>query len=258
MGKKGSEKRTFFKVQRDILRSTGKAITPLIIFLILLDAAFYGLVSLSVFFVGTELKGQYEEIVLPDTLEGLSLTEAQVALAQSKAFLRAMIVGMVVVILLVILLWTAFKGLIWLLMLGQRPSKRFFARFLGFNVVWLTLWLFLIMGIQLLLDPVRGQPVLIVVFALFLAFTNTITAFFVTAPGLGAVKRGIATALGNPGHMLSGYVMLFLLWYGLSWVVAQGPAPRFTLPVLALLYFALARYYAAHLALALETKKKDI
>jgi len=143
---------------------------------------------------------------------------AQQALSVMKWFFVSGALVMVVVLVLEIVVYSACKGLIWLLLLNKKPSRQFFVGFFKLTLLWWLLWL--VPGIILMfgLKPnyfawIGGLGVLV-----FLHLTSLV---HITFANTLSVKKALHSAFDVGILRVHFFIVPYVFAVGLYWLTVQ-------------------------------------
>lgn len=186
----------------------------------LYDAAYWALLYGSLQAYILTLKNKLAGMAIPTTgmlLQGAAPETA----ANLKGILTAMLAGLALLTLLAYALYTVSRGLIWLRIAGQKPSKSFFKTFFALNGIWWAIWTALFIFINL---GITDQPQLATSMTLLLViasyFTVIIHSLFTKTKKLTALSEGVAHGIAKIhtlivpllGYALTIYVIAYQLF----------------------------------------------
>lgn len=167
------------------------------------------------------------------------------------AALLAMTVAYFVVLLSVsVIIYSAFKGLIWLTILDKKIEWRYFTKFSLLNAIWLALWIIPALVIALGLKPDYFLPVVIAAAIIGIHLTAIMQYSFTK-------KQAVLSSLGNTFKIGIGKIKKFLLPYSymvivymillnIFWVIPKAQnILTFAMILILMFYMAWYRQYIA-------------
>lgn len=230
----------------------------------LLDFLFYFGAYVAIMVARTFVQAKEAALPFPETPD-LTVEEAALLLAQSKAFLFTFIGVIIAVALCIIILWSVLKGIIWAMTLRQRYTPVLAWRFLVLGAGWLGPWVALILFFAYISNALDARPFFLALFVVFIIAGNSILAFYTRSPGWPAVRKGLSIVFTRMHLLILPYLVLFVIYilagalFGLLPRVVSGTAGvlavQVTWVVLALLFITAARAYVAHLVIAIDEGK---
>jgi len=165
--------------------------------------------------------------------------------------LLAMTVAYFAVLLLVsVIIYSAFKGLIWLTILDKKIEWRYFTKFSLLNAIWFALWIIPALVIAIGLKPAYFLPVVIAAAIIDIHLTAVMQYSFTK-------KQFIFSSLGNTFKTGFGKIKQFLLPYSymavvymillnIFWVIPKAQnILTFAMILILMFYMAWYRQYMA-------------
>ena len=148
------------------------------------------------------------QLTQPEMAEAL---QANTALINS--IINTLITWVVILFIVTIIVYTIFKGLIWLTLFKQKPKMKFFYKFLGLNAIWLAAWtavsILLMFGIKLEMIV----PVLTGVLFVFLHFTTILHTNYLQTNQVGSsLGKAFTQGIGKIHHFIVPYTYVFLVY----------------------------------------------
>gem|GEM_PF-4637802 len=164
-------------------------------------------------------------LILP-LFSKLFVSKVQELTAANIGSLLLMLFAYLILITFVLLLaYSVFKGLIWLAILKQKPSAKYFQKFLLLNLCWLFIWC--IPGIIVLwgLKPNYFIYVLVLAVIVYIHLTSILHYTFTKDRHIrNALKQAFATGIGQIKQFLLPYAYIILVYFVLLqvfWIVPR-------------------------------------
>ncbi len=190
------------------------------VFIALFDALFY----LSIFIFGwifsilTKIQmGKLGLVQMdPVALTSIEVLESNIKLAQ--LFITSLIIYVIIFLLLFIISYTLFKGLIWLTLLGKRPSLKYFKKFFFTNLIWAAIWIIPAILALFGLKPSYFTFVAILELLLYIHLTSILHYSFTEKQNLKkAYSRILPVGFGKIQSFIIPYVYALIVYI----IVAQ-------------------------------------
>ncbi len=218
--------------------------------IVLYDALFYLSVFLIALIFSFLLKFQMEKLGLTN-LGGLNLADQQVIQSNvnlAQVLIASMIVYFVLFLLIALISYSFFKGIVWLTMLNKKPSFGYFKKFFLTNLIWWGVWI--IPAVLALFGLKQEYFTLVFVLEAILYFHLTSILHLSFAKSQD-IKRSFSKILpvgfGKIHHFIIPYVYALIVYIVLSQIFRIIPQQQrvvlSTAILLALLYLAWFRNY---------------
>lgn len=258
-----NRKTGFLEWNNSILLDSFKNIDLGIIFIIILDAAFYLLATLSYFLWDRFMKAKAAAISLPsdpnelvNLISSLGPEKSQLIASQVKSYFFMLVFSFILLILLIIFLASIFKSLIWATIAKTRITLKFISSFLLLNLIWMGFWVLMIFLISYLMQPASVPIFLIISFVLSIYFTNIIYPHFLQSHKIGTLGRSLKLGIAKFRLFILPAILVFLNFFILLWLTGKL---RFDYGFLVgnlvlITYAAWVRYYAYELVTGIEKR----
>src|SRR3989338_11284407 len=203
---------SYLEKNRDIFISSVKGFTWRLPLAMALDFLFYFIAFIGISTAAQKLRGKYEQILFPQSLDGLTPDQAALLLSQAKSFYYSLIGGIVIAVICLIVLWSLLKGIIWALTLRQKITPIYLWKFFLLNCAWLTFWISLLGTLAYISNLAQAKYVVLGLFAFFVILSNGLYTVFVPNPSFASVKKGLGFTLRNLHLLIAPYTLLFVFY----------------------------------------------
>jgi len=184
----------------------------------------------------------------PGSFDPTNPTMVNGAVSSMQNFMIFLGVSLLILAVIIVFVYTFFKGMIWLNMLKRKPEYRFFKRFALLNCIWFFSVFLIILVLAIVLRVEFAAYVLVIAAALALHFGINITAQYAKTCEIKesfyqGLKKGLRLHLFILPYIivLSGYALVLQIGRIFT---PLGQAVNFTVfATLTLLYFAWTRIY---------------
>lgn len=193
---------------------------------------------------------------LAQNLLGLDQQAASGLLTSLRGFFFFLIISAILFLVLVVINWSVFKGLIWTTTANKKFNFRFFKKFLLLNLIWLPSWFLLIFLFAVIINPETSPIFMIVTLAVAFYFTNILYPLFLKENKLSNIKDAFKLGIKKIHYFLAPYAIIGILLY----VISKGYSlialsvnlnPNVFLGVL-LIFIAWLRYYFVEITYSLS------
>jgi len=220
-------------------------------YIVLFDAVFWLVTVGAAWLMGRVLNARAEALKLQIDPTSIAANAA----AQSslmKNFFVLMVVLVIVYIVVELIAYTFFRGLIWLTILNKKPPKKFFVRFFGANTVW---WLIWFLPALFILGGLKQEFTMIAFPILFVLYLHLTTLFHytyvVTKSFKKAIKTAFSTGFGSIHKFIVPYSFVFLMYFVLLhlylFLPQEGIESFIATLIFVILYLAWYRLYIAEI-----------
>jgi hypothetical protein len=219
-----------------------------IFLIVFFDLVFYFLVPLIIAGTFNVLQKRAMAIKLPQTLLQLGAENAEKVVAELRAFLFLLVAMLVLMVVVIILDWTIFKGLAWCLTLKKKLNLRFFLRFFLLNLLWLGLFAALVVLFAIIFKESIVPIHIILLGLLWMYFTNIMYVFFVKKESVKSIKKAFKVAFTKAHCFILPYAVLAVLLLAIVFIANLLASLPYAVglaitTLLMLLYLAWARFY---------------
>lgn len=167
-----------------------------LVLIILCDVLLILLVAGTIFYAGSFLTNKSEAVAesidLESIVRGEDIAAGEIAIGSLSSLFWLMAAVFAAVLLISIVLYSVFKGIIWELSYSRAPAVRKLACFMRLNLLWLPMLAVLAGLISLVAQPQYAARLLIIFIAVALHATIVLNGVFVHVEGLW---KAIGTAL---------------------------------------------------------------
>ena len=253
------KKEEYFKQSYDIFLNSFKKIDLKIFPIVFFDLVFYSLIPLIAINSLNVIQKKAMSIDLGQNLLQMGAENAQVLAASLKGFLFLLIGMMVLMLLVIIIDWSIFKGLSWGFTLKKKFSFNYFLRFFLLNLVWLGM-LAVLMFLTAL--AFKGEPLmllgisfeagmasiyLLALMGIWLYFTNLIYVLFLKNEKK-AVRKALKLGFKKIHYFILPYAVLVVILLAIFAIMSLITYLPFgigltIMTLMILFYLAWARFY---------------
>src|SRR3989338_5790668 len=186
-------------------------------FLILsLDILFYFIfVQLGNLFIKA-LERKAADVDLAQNFLGLNQQAAASLLSSVRGFFFYMIFLAILFLILIVIAWSIFKGMIWSVTAGKKFGLEFFKKFLLLNLIWLPAWFLLLLLAAIAIKPATAAIYLIVLSATAFYLTNILYPLFLKESRLNKIKEAFKIGIKKLHHFIIPYAVIVFLGYAIS------------------------------------------
>lgn len=209
-----TKKSSFLEWNSNILISSLKKIKLKDVILILvLDALFYILSGYFFLFWLQRMNQKMESVYLPFDLASASIEQVQQAAKDAQSFYYLLIFSIVLLIIAVIFLSSAFKGIIWAKTTNTKITAKLLSKFFLLNAIWLGFWLTLIFLI-LWLVQVESVRIFMLGAMLISAYLTSLSyAIFMREQTVKSLAKAIKLGFAKLHLILPPYLIILALFY---------------------------------------------
>lgn len=248
---------TFLEWNNLVLINSFRKIGWNILLIVLLDALFYALSGLLVFFWFQRVKEKITPFQMPSDLITLGFEKAQQLVSEIRTFYFLIIASFILLLVAIIFLASILKGMIWAKTTKTKISLSLISKFLLLNLIWMGFWFIIVFLISILVEPTVSGFVIAAAIALSIYFTNTLYALFMKEQKISVILASIKMSATKIHFFALPYFAIILL----SFILVKATAlikfkysPILT-SLLIIFCAALIRYYHSTLVLEIENKK---
>ncbi len=116
-----------------------------------------------------------------------------------------------------LIVYSACKGFVWLVLLGRKPSWQFFKGFFKLNLTWWLLWIVPVIVLFFGLKPEFFPYVAVVILVLYLHLTGLLHIAYTKTL---SIRKAFAEAFGT-GIRLHYYILPYTLAFAVYWLAVQ-------------------------------------
>ena len=209
-----NKKLNFLKWNYNILIYSFKKINiKSAVLILVLDALFYIFSGYLFLFWLKRISEKMESVYLPFDLASSSVETVQQAAKDAQSFYYLLVFSIVLLIIALIFLSSAFKGIIWAKTTNTKITAKLLSKFLFLNAVWLGFWIVLMF---LILWLVQAESVRIFMLgAILLSFylSNIAYALFMREQTIRSIAKAIKLGLAKIRLLLLPYTTMLALFY---------------------------------------------
>lgn len=252
MGK--TEKTTFLDWNFSVLTSTFKKINLNIILIVILDALFYSLSGYLTVAWFQRILASIESFNVPSDILALGPERAQQFVSEIRKFYYLQVFSFILLVVAIIFLASIIKGIIWAKTTKTKITLELISRFLGLNLVWMGFWAGLIFLISNIVERTSSLLFIIATIILALYFTNILYTIFMKKQKFGSIIDSIKLGIVKIHLFLLPYALIFLIFFILA-ILSRFLKFKYAdalLGLIALIYFAVVRYYVSEIVLEIE------
>lgn len=250
-------KSNFLEWNNFVLINSFRKIDWNIFLIVALDALFYILSGLLIFFWFQRVMEKITSFQMPQDIISLGFEKAQQLVNDVRTFYFLIIVSFILLLIAIIFLASIFKGIIWARTTKTKISLAMISKFLLLNLIWMGFWFIAIVLARVLIDP------RVLVFAIgamifvSLYLTNTLYALFMKEQRIGVILASIKMSVTKIHLFALPYfaiIFLFIILLKATSLIKFKYSPILTI-LLIIIFAALIRYY--HSTLILEIEKQQ-
>lgn len=187
---------------------------------------------------------------------GLDQQAAGSLLASVRGFFFFMAFSAILFLLLMVINWSIFKGLIWSVVADKKFNFGFFKKFLLLNLIWLSSWFLLIFLFAIITKPTTAPIFMTIFLVAAFYFTNILYPLFLRENKIGKIKEAFKLGIKKIRYFIVPYAIIGILLY----VVSKGYSlialsvdlnPNVFLGIL-LIFAAWMRYYFVEIVYSLH------
>lgn len=209
-----NKKSSFLNWNYDILISSFKKIklkdASLII---ILDALFYLLSGYFFLFWLQRINQKMESVYLPFDLASASVDNVQRAAKDAQSFYYLLIFSIVLLIIAVIFLSSALKGIIWAKTTNTKVTFKLLSKFFLLNVIWLGFWIILLFLILLLVQVESVRIFMLGAILLSIYLSNIAYSIFMQEQSIKSLAKSIRLGFAKIHLILPPYIAMLALFY---------------------------------------------
>ncbi|MBI2134532.1 hypothetical protein HYU09_00945 [Candidatus Woesearchaeota archaeon] len=184
---------------------------------------------------------------LTQNLLGLNQQAAAGLLGSVRGFFFFLIFSAILFLLLMVINWSIFKGLIWTITANKKFNFNFLKKFFLLNLVWLPFWFLLIFLFAVIINPATAPILMIITVITAFYFTNILYPLFLRDNKLRKIKEAFKLGIKKIHYFIVPYAVIGVLFYiiskAYSLIAANiGLNPNVFFGIL-LVFIAWARYY---------------
>jgi len=216
--------------------------------IVLYDLIFYGILYFIGSYFVTIVQRKSNGINLTDNYQMLNLIGAQQTLSSLQGFFFMLIFVAILYMILIIIMSTIFKGLIWGITLKKKASKQLLVRYGLFNSVWIPAFIIVLFGIMLLMKPAMAGFFVLLFLSASLHFVM-VGSILLFMNGKILIKKTAAISFGRIHYFVLPYGFIAGLWIVLSYLhsISGIALPSIFPYILTLFFIAWARYYISEI-----------
>ena len=209
-----TKKQNFLNWNYNILVSSFKKINlknaALILFL---DALFYIFSGYFFLFWLQRINQKMESVYLPLDMASASVDNVQQAAKDAQSFYYLLIFSIALLILAVIFLSSALKGIIWAKTTGTKITAKLLSKFLLLNVAWLGFWLVMIFLILWLVQAGSVRFFLLGAILLSIYLSGIAYPIFMRDQTITSLAKAIKLGFAKINLLLLPYAIILVLFY---------------------------------------------
>lgn len=184
---------------------------------------------------------------LTQNLLELNQQAASGLLTSVRGLFFFLIFSAVLFLVLIVVNWSVFKGLIWATAANKKFNFGFFKKFLLLNLIWLPSWFLLIFLFAVIIEPATAPIFMAVTLIMAFYFTNILYPLFLKDNKLNKIKEAFKLGIKKIHHFIVPYAVVGVLFYIISKLYSLTAAniglnPNVFLGIL-LIFIAWLRYY---------------
>ena len=153
---------------------------------------------------------------LTQNLLGLNQQAASGLLTSLRGFSFFLILSAILFLVLVVINWSVFKGLIWTTTTNKKFNFKFFKKFLLLNLIWLPSWFLLIFLFAIITTPTTAPIFMIITTIIAFYFTNILYPLFLKDNKLSKIKEAFKLGIEKIHHFIVPYAVIGVLFYIIS------------------------------------------
>ncbi len=186
------------------------------VFMMLFDILFWVVLAILTLIMANVLQSPTEQLKTINTASfNIGAITSYNAIIES--FFITAIITFVVFWLLTVIAYSFSRGLIWLTLLEKPMHTPFFIRFSLLNLIWCTIWTFLIILFMITMVPPISAVMFVLMMLLYAHLTTILHYSYTKTRAFGkAVKDAFGIGLGMLARFVHPYCYLFIVYVILS------------------------------------------
>ena len=207
------KKTNFIKQNYEVFTNSFKRINLKFFLILAFDILFYFIfMQIGNFFLKI-IEKKAANVDLAQNLLGLNQQAATSLLGSLKGFFFFLIFSAILFLLLMVINWSIFKGLIWSIVANKKFDFKFFRKFLLLNLVWLPSWFLLIFLFAIITKPATAPIFMVTFLVLAFYFTNILYPSFLKENRLNKIKEAFKLGIRKIHHFIVPYAIIIFLFY---------------------------------------------
>ena len=224
-----------------------KRINLKIFLILILDILFYFIfVQAGKFFIKI-IQKKAANVDLTQNLLGLNQQAGSNLLSSVRGFFFFLVFSVILFIILMIINWSVFKGLIWSITTNKKFNLKFLKKFFLLNLIWLPFWFILIFLIAIGVKPTTAPIFMIISLALAFYLTNILYPLFLKDNKINKIREAFKLGIKKIHYFIVPYAIIIILFFIISniysFVAANNNLNQNIAYVLLLVFVAWLRYY---------------
>lgn len=254
---KKTKKLNFLEWNNHVLINSFKRIDLSIFLIVFLDALFYAISGLIVFFWFQRVMAKIFSFQVPTDLISLGYDKAQGLVKEIRLFYILIIASFILVLLAIIFLASILKGIIWAKTTKTKLTFALISKFLVLNLIWMGFWFVFILLLSMLLEPSISAVIIGASIVISLYLSSTLYALFMKEQKINAIFKAIKLNTTKIHMFLLPYFMIVLV---ISLFLILGARFSFNysqviITLIMIIIAALVRYYHSGIVSEIGSQK---
>ena len=236
-----------------LLDSLGK-IDFSIILIAVLDALFYLSSIFPYLYWFKSINAKQESLRLPADPSLLPINELQKLVAEGQTFFYFLVFSSILVTLIIILLASIIKGIIWAKTTRTKITLKLISKFFILNLAWMGFWFLVIAAIAYFVETYSVNLFSRIAIFLAIYFTGTLYSLFMKEQKFKSIIDAIKLNIAKIHLFVLPYALISLVLYITIKLTAllTFQYASFVSSTIILLYLAFVRYYVSELVFGIE------
>ena len=239
-----------------VLADSLKKVDLNILLIVFLDALFYALSGLLIYYWFSRVKDKLVSFNIPADFISLGY-QRQDIVNEVRIFYIVLIVSFILLLAAIIFLASVLKGIIWAKTTKTRITFALISRFLVLNLSWMGFWFIFILVLSILFKPSVSAVVIFPSIIISLYLSNTLYTLFMKDQKLRVIWKSVRISTAKAHMFFLPYAALGMILFILIKVNAMLNF-RYSQAIIAsalIILAAFARYFHSGLVFALEKEK---
>ena len=249
-------KNNFIKQNYTLLINSFKRINLKILLILIFDILFYFIFIQVGKFLLKVITKKADNVDLTQNLIDLNQQAANNLLSSMREFFLFFAFSIILFLILMIISWSIFNGLIWSIVSDKKFNLKFFKKFFLLNLICLQIWFLLIILFAIIMKPQTAAIFMIIILIIAFYLTNILYPLFLKENRIRKIKEAFKLGISKIHYFIVPYAIIIALFliilnaYNLI-IVKIYPNP-YVLYGIILLFIAWLRYYFVEIVTSLS------